>query len=163
MIIAAITCLIRPTAAALWVFLGVQYLISMPSFSQRLGFLIQEVIPIGYITSLDCLTSRVISLGVLIAVDYLFYGKLIFVPLNFVMFNLVKDAGAFYGTHPWHWYLTQGFPATMGLHLPFFLLGVIWSKQLNLLYAIAWTIFNLSLLTHKEFRKAYALLELTTE
>jgi phosphatidylinositol glycan class B len=41
-------------------------------------------------------------------VDYLFYGELTFVPWNFVKFNVAHNISAFYGTHPFHWYLTQG-------------------------------------------------------
>lgn len=35
-----------------------------------------------------------------------------------------QGGSALYGTHPWHWYFTEGFPQILGLHTPLFALGV---------------------------------------
>lgn len=34
-------------------------------------------------------------------------GRLVFVPLEFFRFNVVNKGSSLYGTHPWHWYLSQ--------------------------------------------------------
>ena len=47
----------------------------------------------------------------------------------------------FYGTHPWHWYLSQGFAVIMGTHLFPFLLAVKHAMEPVLLAVIAWTTF----------------------
>lgn len=64
-------------------------------------------------------------LGGTVAVDSWFYGRLVFVPWNFAKFNVLSGLSSHYGTHPWHWYLTQGVPATFATHLlPLVLAGV---------------------------------------
>lgn len=52
-----------------------------------------------------------------VAVDSWFYGRLVFVPWNFAKFNVLSGLSSHYGTHSWHWYLTQGVPATFATHL----------------------------------------------
>jgi hypothetical protein len=32
----------------------------------------------------------------------------VFVQYNFLHFNVFEGVANFYGTHPWHWYFTQG-------------------------------------------------------
>ncbi|KAI9151214.1 glycosylphosphatidylinositol anchor biosynthesis [Blastocladiella emersonii ATCC 22665] len=38
-------------------------------------------------------------------------------PWNFVRFNIGHDIASFYGTHPWHWYLSSGWPTLLGPYL----------------------------------------------
>eukprot|EP01119_Soliformovum_irregulare_P025172 TRINITY_DN9248_c0_g1_i2.p1 TRINITY_DN9248_c0_g1~~TRINITY_DN9248_c0_g1_i2.p1 ORF type:complete len:401 (-),score=109.29 TRINITY_DN9248_c0_g1_i2:8-1210(-) len=139
-ILGAIAFLIRPTAAITWIFLGIHHLNQMRSISNILRFIIQ-VASVGLLT-----------LAISLCVDYLFYGRWVLVPLNFFVFNLKNDAGAFYGTHPWHWNLTQGFPAILASYLPLFVVGAVTCQRKSLLILIAWVTFVLSLPTHKEFR-----------
>ncbi|PIO36555.1 hypothetical protein AB205_0018360, partial [Aquarana catesbeiana] len=65
-----------------------------------------------------------------------------FVQWNFLKFNVLQNMGSFYGSHPWHWYISQGFPVIIGTHLPFFLHGVVVAprRYIVLLVAIAWTL-----------------------
>ena len=35
-------------------------------------------------------------------------------PLEFVKFNVLAGVGDFYGTHPWHWYISQGYGGESG-------------------------------------------------
>lgn len=45
-------------------------------------------------------------------------------------FNLLEDIGSFYGSHPWHWYLSTGFPAILGIQfLPFILASIVVVKN----------------------------------
>lgn len=55
--------------------------------------------------------QRILGLGVGCAIDYIFYREFTLVPLNFVKFNVGQNISAFYGTHPLHWYATQGVPS----------------------------------------------------
>lgn len=42
----------------------------------------------------------------------------------------MEDIGTFYGAHPWHWYLSTGFPAILGIQfLPFILASIVVLKH----------------------------------
>jgi phosphatidylinositol glycan class B len=91
----------------------------------------------------------------MVGLDYIYYGKFVFVPWNFIYFNILKDIGSFYGTHPWHWYLTQGLPAIVASFIPFSAIGIYFSSDnQQKFYAVLIVIqtFVMSLLKHKEFR-----------
>lgn len=83
--------------------------------------------------------SSVLVLSILI--DRWFYGDWILVQMNFLEFNILKGGGSFYGTHPWHWYLTQGYPVIMTVHLFPFILGAWKAQNKVLLFLIVWTVF----------------------
>lgn len=61
---------------------------------------------------------------------------------NFLKFNIFHGVADFYGSHPWHWYFTQGFAVVMGPHLPFFLHGSVLAikKHKILLATVVWTV-----------------------
>uniref|UniRef100_A0A8C4VA03 Mannosyltransferase n=1 Tax=Falco tinnunculus TaxID=100819 RepID=A0A8C4VA03_FALTI len=84
----------------------------------------------------------------------------VLVQLNFVKFNVLQNLGTFYGSHPWHWYFTQGLPVILGTHLPFFIHGcVLAPKRYRIfLLAVIWTVLVYSMLSHKEFRFIYPVL-----
>ena len=65
------------------------------------------------------------------ALDSFCYGRFTFVPWEFLKLNVVRGVADFYGSHPCHWYFTQGFPVLLGPHLPPFLaaLGLIWRRK----------------------------------
>jgi len=94
----------------------------------------------------------IITIVVMLTIDYWFYGKWIVTPYNFVLFNVIHDAGTIYGSHPWHWYFTSGFTAMLATFLPFFIVGIVMSKNYYLAFLILWTNVIYSFLTHKEFR-----------
>jgi len=48
----------------------------------------------------------------------------LFVPWEFAKFNLLAGGSAQYGSHAWHWNLTQGFPTVAASLLPLGLAGV---------------------------------------
>lgn len=99
-------------------------------------------------------------IGLSILIDSLAHGSFIITPFNFLKTNLFQGISSNYGSHPWHWYLSQGLPATLGIQiLPFALATIhiirnrnIYKNELVLLGAITFTIFIYSLLPHKEFR-----------
>ncbi|TKS70126.1 GPI mannosyltransferase 3 [Collichthys lucidus] len=82
------------------------------------------------------------------------------VQFTFLKFNIFYGVADFYGSHPWHWYFTQGFAVVIGPHLPLFLYGctLAFRRYKILLAAVIWTLVVYSLLPHKEFRFIYPVL-----
>lgn len=96
----------------------------------------------------------------LVAFDSYFHGSLLIVPLEFFKVNVLENIGSFYGSHPFYWYFTSGFPAVLGIGIIPFYLAVFgamksWEESKSrqvILTSIIFTIFVYSLLPHKEFR-----------
>lgn len=86
---AAFSCIIRPTAAIVWIPLCTLFLCLTPN---KLAFMFKCIFPVGCLALLWSLVMN----------SWL-YGKWTLVELNFVKFNVVNDMGTFYGSHPWHW------------------------------------------------------------
>lgn len=55
--------------------------------------------------------------------------RMVLVPWEFVRFNLFRGGSAAYGTHPWHWNFTAGFPAVLATLLPLLFCGIAWSGR----------------------------------
>ena len=102
------------------------------------------------------------------AVDSIYYSKLTLTPLNFVQTNL-SSVSLFYGSSPWHYYLTQGLPILCTTSLPFVLDGIrkIWSDRTfstsqknlkTLVGCVGWTVSVYSMAGHKEWRFLHPLL-----
>ncbi|KZV49327.1 GPI mannosyltransferase 3, partial [Dorcoceras hygrometricum] len=128
---------IRPTSAIIWIYIGTLELFAR----DKLKFVLLNVVPIGgLVLSLTTLLDRVI------------YGSWVIVPLNSVKFNFLSSGGDNYGTHPWHWYFSQGFTVMIFTYLPFPFAGFIMSKQWKLGGLVAWVLGTYSLIGHKEFR-----------
>lgn len=138
LVAAAVACAIRPTSAITWVYIGILELFTT---QERLKFALLEVVPIG-----------VLVLGLTLLLDCQFYGSWVIVPLNFLKFNFLSSGGDYYGTHPWHWYLTQGFTVMLFTYIPFSVAGIVISKEWKLSGLIVWVLGIYSLLGHKEFR-----------
>ena len=151
LILAALTCMIRPTNAVIWLVLVGLTLVSHPGHGVRL---IKRVCVVG-----------AGALGVLLGMDRLYYGHWQLTPLHFVQFNLVQGLSSFYGEHPWHWYITQGVPVMFGTQLVLLLPGVYYgahhspATRHTLLVALTY-IAVFSMLGHKEFRFLYPVLPL---
>ncbi|KAJ3227822.1 hypothetical protein HK099_000076 [Clydaea vesicula] len=163
LVFASISCIFRPTSAIIWIFIGLHLL-----FNSKLGQWLKILAVSSGILSLSFLFSLLI--------DYGFYQKLTFVPWNFLKFNLIEKVSTFYGTHPWHWYISQGIPLVGFTHLPFAFLGVFKGVPMivrktrdntyhhailidkSLFHVACWITFAYSLLSHKEFRFVSTLL-----
>jgi len=104
LIIAAVACAIRPTGCVFWAYLC----LVQTQRARPLQFVLLEVIPVAVGTLL-------LSVGI----DRLGYGRWVLSMWNFFRFNVVQGGSAIYGSHPWHWYLTQGIPVLLGPFLPF--------------------------------------------
>lgn len=89
LILAGAACLVRPTAAVMWMPLALLHLYTT---DKKLTFLCKDVLPIGALLAVFS-----------VIVDSWFYGKLVIIQLNFLQFNVLNNMGAFYGSHPWYW------------------------------------------------------------
>ncbi|AQK67796.1 Alg9-like mannosyltransferase family [Zea mays] len=138
LLIAALSCAIRPTSAVTWLYVSLLDFIQMKS---KCCFILLDVIPVGAIV-----------LAVTTLLDWWMYGSWVIVPLNFLKFNLLSSGGDYYGTHVFHWYFTQGFPSMIWTFLPFALCGIVKSQEWRLSGLIAWVLGVYSILGHKEFR-----------
>lgn len=147
--IVGLLCIIRPTAAIPWIPLCLFHI--KDSRYTALELIIKRFIPIG-----------VITIGFGVGVDYLMYGDLVLTPVNFFKANVLNNIGSFYGSHPWYWYVTTGWPAVLGISIVPFVFSVAnvlmgdftptLAIRKKLLVSISFTIFVYSLLNHKEFR-----------
>ncbi|XP_044258061.1 GPI mannosyltransferase 3 [Tribolium madens] len=145
-IVAALS-VIRPTAAVIWTPLCVYHLLITKYKISSL--IITRYIPIALI---------VLAASTLL--DSLSHGSFIVTPYEFLKFNIFQDVGSYYGSQPWFWYLSAGFPAILGIHfLPFVMATLVIIKnrsihpnELALLGTIVFSLGVYSFLPHKEFR-----------
>lgn len=99
-----------------------------------------------------------ITLSICVGIDSYCYGKFT-VPLwEFFKLNVFKDVGTWYGSQPWHWYITNGLPAVLSIHLIPLGLSIIQairqrdSNRIALIITFVFSVIILSLIPHKEFR-----------
>uniref|UniRef100_A0A8C0FZT1 Mannosyltransferase n=1 Tax=Chelonoidis abingdonii TaxID=106734 RepID=A0A8C0FZT1_CHEAB len=128
----ALAFIIRPTAVIPWIPLVLRHFWQE---QKKVDLVLYTYIPVGLVT-----------LGISLIIDRVFFGEWILVQMKFLKFNVLQNLGTFYGSHPWHWYLTQGLPIILGTHLPFFIHGLVPY------------LFCYSTLSHKEFRFIYPVL-----
>uniref|UniRef100_A0A452HQW6 Mannosyltransferase n=1 Tax=Gopherus agassizii TaxID=38772 RepID=A0A452HQW6_9SAUR len=142
----ALAFIIRPTAVIPWIPLVLRHFWQE---QKKVDLVLYSYIPVGLVT-----------LGISLIIDRVFFGEWILVQLKFLKFNVLQNLGTFYGSHPWHWYLTQGLPVILGTHLPFFIHGCIQAPKRYriLLVVVVWTVLVYSTLSHKEFRFIYPVL-----
>ncbi|TPX33207.1 hypothetical protein SmJEL517_g03891 [Synchytrium microbalum] len=137
---AYLTFVIRPTGVMLWSFLGLSLLIRA---NRKISVLL-KALAVG---------ASVIAIS--FTLDRIFFRRWTCTFCNFAYLNIVEGISSYYGTHPWHWYITQGLPVIMGTHLPFAIYGMMNNrtpKLSTLTQAMAGTLSVYSLLEHKEFR-----------
>ncbi|KAJ0172779.1 hypothetical protein K1T71_011918 [Dendrolimus kikuchii] len=145
--LAVISVFLRPSSAPIWVVLALYNIFT--TNQGKLKLFVRTYVPIGLIAG-----------GTLVALDTYLHGSLVITPWEFFRFNILHDIASFYGQHPWHWYLTQGLPAVLGINL----VPVLWAiytilrrpKEnrigVILLVAAALHITLYSFIPHKEFR-----------
>lgn len=97
------------------------------------------------------------------SLDWAYYGKRTLTPRDFVLANL--SVSSFYGTSPWHYYLTQGLPILCTTALPFVLHGLARFGAVNsttgmqtMRGLVFFTLAVYSLAGHKEWRFLHPLL-----
>ncbi|KAF9956225.1 hypothetical protein BGZ65_002897 [Modicella reniformis] len=158
--IAFLTCVFRPTAAIMWIFMGVVLLIQYCMDSDR-GSILTTLISVFIMSGSTILGTAILD-------STLLYNEWVLTPINFLRVNVLQGISLFYGSSPWHWYLSQGLPLLFGIYLPFVLSGA-WhalksDTALNarmkhqVLYLSLWMLVVYSSLQHKEWRFLYPIL-----
>ncbi|XP_071464386.1 GPI mannosyltransferase 3 isoform X2 [Marmota flaviventris] len=124
----ALAFIIRPTAIIPWMPLLFKHFWQE---QRKTDLILHYFLPVGFVT---------LSLSLII--DRIFFGQWTLVQFNFLKFNVLQNLGTFYGSHPWHWYFSQGFPVVLGTHLPFFIHGCFLApkKYQILLVTVLWTL-----------------------
>jgi len=173
LLVAALSSVLRPTAALLWLAVGAVQLWRWRDTPGRAAHLVlAQVLPIGYGAPSWQVPKRVeltwsspamtfvlpsaLAVAVGALVDRTGYGHWVLTPVRFLRFNVLENLSVFYGTHPWHWYATQGVPLVAGTLLWPAAVGVSAGRGVPAVRWLAglavWAVAAYSLLAHKEFR-----------
>ncbi|KAF9913426.1 glycosylphosphatidylinositol anchor biosynthesis [Lobosporangium transversale] len=160
LMLAFLTCIFRPTAAIIWVFLGVSLLIGYIK-KKDWSSVFTTMVNVIMIGGTAMLASAILD-------STLLYHQWILTPLNFLRVNVLEGISLFYGSSPWHWYLSQGLPLLFGIYVPFVAVGSwrAWiattghnaSLKRQVLGLSLWTLVIYSSLQHKEWRFLYPIL-----
>eukprot|EP00929_Paragymnodinium_shiwhaense_P028296 TRINITY_DN16430_c0_g1_i3.p1 TRINITY_DN16430_c0_g1~~TRINITY_DN16430_c0_g1_i3.p1 ORF type:complete len:360 (+),score=36.54 TRINITY_DN16430_c0_g1_i3:136-1215(+) len=152
----AVCLAFRPTAAVFWCSLALLEAVETLLLRDPSVGLAAQLPKICYNLVLPGILAVAVSLSVAIVVDSLAYGRFVFIPWHFLQFNLLQNGSALYGSHPWHWYATEG-----NTFLPLALRGVAAccrkdaGSQAMLrspLISTAVSVIALSFAAHKEYR-----------
>lgn len=97
-------------------------------------------------------------------------NDLVIVPWTFIYTNIVQSIAIFYGTHPFHWYISQGLPLMLFTFIPLTLYGLYQHSATTttttstttraMVQLVGWVVAVYSLLSHKEFRFLYPIFPL---
>ncbi|KAM0786678.1 hypothetical protein ACM66B_002125 [Microbotryomycetes sp. NB124-2] len=142
---AALACVMRPSNAVIWSYLGCVHLAQAPPLERT--SLIRTTLNVGLLA---------ITLSFII--DSLFYGTPTLTPLRFLHENVLNSISLFYGANPAHFYLSQGLVVTLLTQLPFTIHGLYLAMTQDgnptrhIAGAATFTLVAYSLLSHKEWR-----------
>ncbi|KAI6022743.1 glycosyltransferase family 22 protein [Pisolithus marmoratus] len=151
---AALACVIRPTNGIIWIYMFSALALQGRSHAKSLIIFARDAAIIGFV-------AIVLSLSCVL--DTLFYGRPVLTLLNFLLVN-ASPLSSFYGSSPWHYYLSQAIPILCTTSLPFVLHGSFLAVKKNeaklkiLTGCVVWTVGVYSLLGHKEWRFLHPLL-----
>ncbi|RPA94437.1 hypothetical protein L873DRAFT_1701069 [Choiromyces venosus 120613-1] len=156
LLFAAFACILRPTNVLIWSSLGL-FLLYHSSSRDRMR-IVTEVVTVG-------ITALVLNA----VADHQYYGVWTFPPMKFLEFNLVQSLSVFYGSNPWHYYLSQGLPLLLTSFLPVSIYALYsflnrspmehgTAAGFQLASTIVLVTFVYSLISHKELRFIYPLL-----
>ncbi|ODV88311.1 glycosyltransferase family 22 protein [[Candida] arabinofermentans NRRL YB-2248] len=145
MIIAGLSCIIRPTNGIIWAYLGLKLLFI--NTNKRL-----------MICSL-AFAAGVLVLGADAILNYWFYGYWNPAILKFIEFNVTKKLSAFYGISRIDFYFFQALPILLLTYVPFFVYGFCkTTRNTDFKIVILLYLFAFSMIQHKEFRFIYPLM-----
>lgn len=148
-----ITCLIRPSNAIIWLYLGTLILYKVSNSLK--------------VATIGALTAIIITLfGAF--VDFLYFGEITLPVVKFFRFNVFNSFATFYGKNDASFYISQAMPIIMQSYTPFFA-EAAWRSLSNrdtstyhFVGIIIVYVAILSILQHKEFRFIYTLEPLMT-
>ncbi|KAJ2377352.1 glycosylphosphatidylinositol anchor biosynthesis [Coemansia sp. RSA 2607] len=152
--LAALSCIIRPTSAALWLCAGLVLVIGQPRTNviSRTAYIVTTATVIG-----------IAAVGLMLVIDHVGYGKWVFPPYQFYVFNVQQDLATWFGESPPFYHLYVSMPILFTSMLPFVLHGVYMSYRRHYasiepaIVAVAAS-FVFSLVGHMEYRFLYPLL-----
>uniref|UniRef100_A0A915JRN8 Mannosyltransferase n=1 Tax=Romanomermis culicivorax TaxID=13658 RepID=A0A915JRN8_ROMCU len=87
-----------------------------------------------------------------IIIDRFCYGYWVFSMWNFFLFNFASSGSAHFGTHPIHWFISNGLPTILFMHALPITLGIFKSNVRWILHLSFFYCFVHSLIPHKELR-----------
>lgn len=140
LMVAAFTCLIRPTNAVIWIY-------SLP------GLFWQQP---RYIAVSGVIALVVVSLDA--GVNYWFYSGLQLPLWSFFKFNVTDSLSSFYGVSRIDFYFLQAIPVLLLNYLPFFVYGLLCSPWSNLKGLLLCYLLVFTAIPHKEFRFIYPMM-----
>lgn len=141
-----LSCIVRPTNALLWGFLGASFAIR--NITDPVNLLLVGLTLTVIFASICALTALP---------DFLFYGEWTFPLYNFIEFNVLRNLLVFYGSAPWHFYLFQALPLLLMGYLPLWAMAMWRFRNLLLVNTSLFVILGFSSISHKEFRFIYPL------
>ena len=167
LVLGMLACVVRPSGAPLWLAMGALELLRR---RRPLKWLLQRVLPLALLVG----SSSVLldswaywrvgadARGGLPGISERGQWEWVVAPWNFFRVNVLEGVSANYGTHPCHWYFTQGFPVVAGTFLPIMILGLYgrWRQGAHLPALALWSVCYHSFIGHKEFRFALLPLQL---
>lgn len=132
---------------------------------------------LGY-CAVGAVVIAAITVGLMMSMDYLFYGRWILTPYKFFEVNIVLKVSALFGSHHPAWYFYCGFPVIVGPHIVALVLLPAVMKRLSsltpggrrakhteglvlrLVGLLLWTLSVHSAVPHKETRFMFQMLPL---
>lgn len=153
MVLSSLSVIIRPTALIFWCPVVLIHLYTLRHLGDAARAVFFDMVPVASVV-----------LGLSTAADSIYFGEFTLVPLNFVYHNILHSVAEIYGTHPFWWYFTQGFPLMLSSFVPLMLaaLASLFAtrrpksaipKTYTLI--VLWNLLVYSALSHKEFRFVY--------
>ncbi len=140
---AAMGCALRPTNGLIWMYLSLHHL-----WRQRvtLAFLLDAV----------WIGSSVLTINGIL--DTWYYGRPVFPPAKFFLFNFVDSSASFYGISGGAYYLLQGIPFLLLAALPHTIYASWILRSHPLVQAVVFVTAAYSCIPHKEIRFLFPLL-----
>ncbi|KAK9365228.1 Alg9-like mannosyltransferase family-domain-containing protein [Lipomyces kononenkoae] len=142
LVLGAVACVLRPTNALIWSYLGAGLVLRLRSFN---------IVAIA-----GAVGTIILSLNALL--DMWYYQQLTFPLYNFLKFNIVESLSSFYGVNRQLYYIVEALPQLLTVYLPFFFHGIYLSRCSTLAQASIFVVFVYSLISHKEVRFIFPLL-----
>ncbi|KDN42090.1 glycosyltransferase family 22 protein [Tilletiaria anomala UBC 951] len=129
LLLSAVAFVVRPTNALVWLYVVARYVPLQMKRATTASQAIENAITVGSLV-VDAVVIGCAVLLASIALDSIYYGRIVLTPLTFLQRNVLQSVSLFYGSHPWHFYLFQALPVLCLAFLPYTLLG--WARAMRL-------------------------------
>lgn len=120
---AGLSCVLRPASAVIYLPLAAREAFR-PLLQRRSGPARPAALPHFAACAADGISIAAATAAAAAVLDFAFYRRPVFPPWAFLRFNVLEGRAAEYGTHPPHWYVSQGLPGMLASLLPLVLHGV---------------------------------------